>query len=64
MLSRFFIDRPVFAWVIALILMLAGGIAVINLPIMQYPAIAPPQVAINASYPGAPRRPCRTAWCR
>jgi multidrug efflux pump len=53
MLPRFFIDRPVFAWVIALVLMLAGGIAVINLPIMQYPAIAPPQVAINASYPGA-----------
>jgi multidrug efflux pump len=52
-LPRFFIDRPVFAWVLALVLMLAGGIAVINLPIMQYPAIAPPQVAINASYPGA-----------
>ncbi len=53
MLSRFFIDRPVFAWVIALVLMLAGGLAVVKLPIMQYPAIAPPQVSINASYPGA-----------
>ncbi len=53
MLSRFFIDRPVFAWVIALVLMLAGGIAVLNLPVMQYPNIAPPQVAVNASYPGA-----------
>src|SRR6186713_521857 len=53
MLPRFFIDRPVFAWVIALVLMLAGAIAVVNLPIMQYPAIAPPQVSINASYPGA-----------
>ena len=53
MLPRFFIDRPVFAWVIALVLMLAGGLAVVSLPIMQYPAIAPPQVAINAQYPGA-----------
>jgi multidrug efflux pump len=53
MLPRFFIDRPVFAWVVALVLMLAGGISVFNLPIMQYPAIAPPQVAISATYPGA-----------
>ena len=53
MLPRFFIDRPVFAWVLALVLMLAGAIAVLRLPIMQYPAIAPPQVAINANYPGA-----------
>jgi multidrug efflux pump len=53
MLPRFFIDRPVFAWVIALVLMLAGGLAVLRLPIMQYPAIAPPQVGISASYPGA-----------
>ncbi len=53
MLPRFFIDRPVFAWVIALVLMLAGALAVVNLPIMQYPAIAPPQVSINANYPGA-----------
>ncbi|MDR2216415.1 MAG: efflux RND transporter permease subunit [Nevskiaceae bacterium] len=52
-MSRFFIDRPIFAWVIALLLMLAGGLAVLTLPVMQYPAIAPPQVAINASYPGA-----------
>jgi len=53
MLPRFFIDRPVFAWVLALVLMLAGGISVFRLPIMQYPAIAPPQVSINANYPGA-----------
>ena len=53
MLSRFFIDRPVFAWVIALVLMLAGAIAVLRLPVMQYPGIAPPQVGINATYPGA-----------
>jgi len=53
MLPRFFIDRPVFAWVLALVLMLAGGIAVVRLPVMQYPGIAPPQVGINATYPGA-----------
>src|SRR5262245_27503441 len=53
MLPRFFIDRPVFAWVIALVLMLAGSIAVVRLPIMQYPAIASPQVSISTVYPGA-----------
>ena len=53
MLSRFFIDRPVFAWVIAIVTMLAGGIAALRLPIEQYPNIAPPAVAINAFYPGA-----------
>ena len=52
-LSRFFIDRPVFAWVIAVVIMLAGGIAALKLPIEQYPTIAPPTVMINAFYPGA-----------
>ncbi|MEY4708336.1 MAG: hypothetical protein RJB58_2059 [Pseudomonadota bacterium] len=52
-LSRFFIDRPVFAWVIAIVTMLAGGIAATSLPIEQYPTIAPPAVVINAMYPGA-----------
>ncbi|MEI7790495.1 MAG: efflux RND transporter permease subunit [Alphaproteobacteria bacterium] len=52
-LSRFFIDRPVFAWVLAVVIMLAGGIAAFSLPIEQYPAIAPPSVVINAVYPGA-----------
>ncbi len=52
-MSRFFIDRPVFAWVIALVIMVAGGISVLRLPITQYPAIAPPAVAITATYPGA-----------
>jgi multidrug efflux pump len=51
--SRFFIDRPVFAWVIAIIIMLAGGIAAFNLPIEQYPTIAPPAVVVNTFYPGA-----------
>lgn len=53
MLSRFFIDRPVFAWVIAIIMMMGGALAAISLPVMQYPGIAPPQVSINVTYPGA-----------
>ena len=52
MLSRFFLDRPVFAWVIAIIMMLAGGLAIYTLPISQYPPIAPPSIAIEATYPG------------
>ncbi|MEP7245011.1 MAG: efflux RND transporter permease subunit, partial [Gammaproteobacteria bacterium] len=52
-MSRFFIDRPVFAWVVAIIMMLAGALAMINLPVMQYPSIAPPQVGIAVTYPGA-----------
>lgn len=53
MFSRFFIDRPVFAWVIAIVIMLAGALSIANLPVSQYPMIAPPQVAISATYPGA-----------
>jgi hydrophobe/amphiphile efflux-1 (HAE1) family protein len=53
MLSRFFLERPVFAWVIAIILMVAGGLAIYTLPISQYPPIAPPSIAIGAFYPGA-----------
>jgi hydrophobe/amphiphile efflux-1 (HAE1) family protein len=53
MLSRFFLDRPVFAWVIAIIIMLTGGLAIYNLPISQYPPIAPPSIYILAMYPGA-----------
>ncbi len=53
MLSRFFIDRPIFAWVIAIVIMLAGALAIRTLPIAQYPSIALPQVAISANYPGA-----------
>lgn len=52
-MARFFIDRPVFAWVIAIIIMLAGVLSIRNLPIEQYPKVAPPTVAINATYPGA-----------
>ena len=53
MLSKFFLDRPVFAWVIAIIMMLAGALAIYNLPISQYPPIAPPSIAIDSFYPGA-----------
>ncbi len=53
MLSKFFLDRPVFAWVIAIIIMLAGGLAIYNLPISQYPPIAPPSIYIQSFYPGA-----------
>ena len=52
-MAKFFIDRPVFAWVIALFILLAGLLAIPNLPISQYPQIAPPTVIITASYPGA-----------
>ena len=49
MLSRFFLNRPVFAWVIAIILMAAGTMAIFNLPISQYPPIAPPSIAVTAT---------------
>ena len=52
-MARYFIDRPIFAWVIAIILMLAGVLAIRALPIAQFPAIAPPAVSITATYPGA-----------
>ena len=52
-MSRFFIDRPIFAWVIAIVLMLAGVIAIRSLPVAQFPEIAPPTVTITATYPGA-----------
>lgn len=53
MLSKFFLDRPVFSWVIAIIIMAAGGLAIYNLPISQYPPLAPPSIYIGAFYPGA-----------
>ncbi|BDA62866.1 efflux RND transporter permease subunit [Shewanella xiamenensis] len=52
-MARFFIDRPIFAWVIALIIMLAGILSIRSLPVSQYPSIAPPTVVISANYPGA-----------
>lgn len=52
-MAKFFINRPIFAWVIAILIMLAGGLAVSQLPIEQYPEIAPPSVQISVNYPGA-----------
>ncbi|MBB3323724.1 multidrug efflux RND transporter permease subunit AcrB [Atlantibacter sp. RC6] len=52
-MAKFFIDRPIFAWVIAIIIMLAGGLAIMKLPVAQYPTIAPPAIQITAMYPGA-----------
>ncbi|MFU1913504.1 efflux RND transporter permease subunit [Bordetella avium] len=52
-MAKFFIDRPVFAWVIAVVLMMAGGLSILSLPVAQYPNIAPPAIAINVTYPGA-----------
>ena len=53
MLSGFFIDRPIFAWVIALFIAVLGGAAITKLPVAQYPAVAPPAIVISAAYPGA-----------
>jgi hydrophobe/amphiphile efflux-1 (HAE1) family protein len=50
---NFFIDRPIFAWVLAIVVMLAGALAVTTLPVAQYPTIAPPAISITATYPGA-----------
>src|SRR5215471_5193004 len=53
MLSRFFIDRPIFAVVVSVVITLAGAIAVASLPVAQYPQITPPSVSVSISYPGA-----------
>ena len=64
-MARFFIDRPIFAIVIAMLIMLAGGLSILTLPIEQYPPIAPPTVQISTTYPGRlGRRPSRTRSCR
>ena len=52
-MPQFFIERPVFAWVIALFIVLAGVIAIPQLPVAQYPSVAPPSVSITVTYPGA-----------
>ncbi|WP_193174150.1 efflux RND transporter permease subunit [Oricola nitratireducens] len=52
-MARFFIDRPIFAWVIAIIIMGAGILSILTLPVSQYPQIAPPSIAVRAAYPGA-----------
>jgi multidrug efflux pump len=53
MLARFFIDRPIFAWVISIVIMLVGGVAAFLLPVAQYPDITPPTVQVSCVYPGA-----------
>lgn len=53
MFSRFFIERPVFSWVLAIVIMVVGALSILKLPVSQFPHIAPPQVAITAMYPGA-----------
>lgn len=52
-MAKFFIDRPIFAWVVSLLIMLVGGIAITQLPVAQYPSVAPPSIAVNATYSGA-----------
>ncbi len=52
-MAKFFIDRPIFAWVIALFIMVLGGVAITQLPIAQYPPVAPPSIVVSATYPGA-----------
>ncbi|MEQ4617852.1 MAG: multidrug efflux RND transporter permease subunit [Corticimicrobacter sp.] len=52
-MSQFFIDRPIFAWVVALFILLAGALAIPNMPVAQYPDVAPPTIEISATYPGA-----------
>ena len=53
MMPRFFIDRPIFAWVIAIVIVLSGLMALRQLPVAQYPEVAPPALTISTSYPGA-----------
>ncbi|NCN72264.1 MAG: multidrug efflux RND transporter permease subunit, partial [Betaproteobacteria bacterium] len=52
-MSKFFIDRPIFAWVIALFISVMGVVSITQLPIAQYPPVAPPSIIISATYPGA-----------
>src|SRR6185503_16551585 len=53
-MAQFFIDRPIFAWVIALFILVFGGVAIKQLPIAQYPTVAPPSIVVTATNPGAP----------
>ena len=52
-MSRFFLDRPVFAWVVAILIMLAGALSIPQMPVEQYPTLAPPQISVTTFYPGA-----------
>ncbi|MBP7420209.1 MAG: efflux RND transporter permease subunit, partial [Burkholderiaceae bacterium] len=52
-MAKFFIERPIFAWVIAIFIMVVGAVSITQLPVAQYPAVAPPTIQISAAYPGA-----------
>ena len=52
-MSKFFIDRPIFAWVVAIVIMIAGAVSISQMPIEQYPTVAPTQISVNVTYPGA-----------
>ncbi len=52
-MSKFFIERPIFAWVVAIVVMLVGALSIYSLPINQYPNIAPPAISVQVAYPGA-----------
>src|SRR5687767_13169074 len=52
-MAKFFIERPIFAWVIALFVIVVGAVSITQLPVSQYPPVAPPAIVVNASYPGA-----------
>ena len=52
-MAKFFIDRPIFAWVIALFILVVGGVSITQLPVSQYPPVAPPAIVVSAFYPGA-----------
>ena len=64
MISGIFIDRPRFAFVISIVITLAGLLAMLAIPVAQFPDIVPPQVRVTATYPGAWPRPSRRAWRR
>jgi multidrug efflux pump len=55
-MAQFFINRPIFAWVIALFIMVAGSVAITQLPVAQFPSVAPPSIIVSAVYPGASAR--------
>jgi multidrug efflux pump subunit AcrB len=61
-MPQFFIDRPVFAWVVALFILLAGALAIPQLPVAQYPNVAPPQVKSTPCTQAPRRRPWTKAW--
>ena len=59
-MAKFFIDRPIFAWVIALFIMVLGAVSITKLPVSQYPSVAPPTIVVTPPIRGPPRRPSKT----